>query len=82
MISTARRFPLFLVVVLANLFAASALQAQQAASPVPESKTIARCGQGWLETIDGYPVLHLKGTRPTKWGTSTGPCCAIIASKT
>ncbi len=25
------------------------------------SQTIARCGQGWLEKIDGYPVLHLKG---------------------
>ena len=27
-----------------------------------ESRTIARCGAGWLEDIDGYPVLHLKGT--------------------
>lgn len=27
-----------------------------------ESKTIARCGEGWLEEINGYPVLHLKGT--------------------
>ena len=26
------------------------------------AQTVARCGQGWLETIDGYPVLHLKGT--------------------
>ena len=26
------------------------------------AETIARCGQGWLEKIDGYPVLHLKGT--------------------
>ena len=25
-------------------------------------QTIARCGKGWLETIDGYPVLHLKGS--------------------
>ncbi len=25
-------------------------------------ETIARCGDGWLEQIDGYPVLHLKGT--------------------
>lgn len=26
------------------------------------AQTVARCGQGWLERIDGYPVLHLKGT--------------------
>lgn len=26
------------------------------------SRTIARCGEGWLEEIDGYPVLHLKGS--------------------
>lgn len=26
------------------------------------AQTVARCGQGWLEMIDGYPVLHLKGT--------------------
>lgn len=24
--------------------------------------TVARCGEGWLEEINGYPVLHLKGT--------------------
>ena len=34
-------------------------------------KTIARCGQGWLETIDGYPVLHLKGT-PYEMGYQHG----------
>lgn len=26
------------------------------------AETVARCGAGWLEIIDGYPVLHLKGT--------------------
>jgi isopenicillin-N N-acyltransferase-like protein len=26
------------------------------------AQTVARCGQGWLELVDGYPVLHLKGT--------------------
>lgn len=26
------------------------------------AQTVARCGQGWLEMVDGYPVLHLKGT--------------------
>lgn len=35
------------------------------------SKTIARCGEGWLETIDGYPVLHLKGT-PYEMGYQHG----------
>ncbi len=27
-----------------------------------QAETVARCGRGWLERIDGYPVLHLKGT--------------------
>lgn len=34
-------------------------------------KTVARCGQGWLETINGYPVLHLKGT-PFEMGFQHG----------
>jgi predicted choloylglycine hydrolase len=29
---------------------------------VSHAKTLAHCGQGWLEEIDGYFVLHLKGT--------------------
>lgn len=34
-----------------------------AAAPArAETKTIARCGQGFLEEVDGYRVLHLKGT--------------------
>ncbi|MFN9201364.1 MAG: C45 family autoproteolytic acyltransferase/hydrolase [Planctomycetaceae bacterium] len=37
----------------------------------PVSATVARCGQGWLETIDGYPVLHLKGT-PWELGYQQG----------
>ena len=28
---------------------------------------------GFLEEVDGYRVLHIKGT-PTRWATSTGPC--------
>ncbi len=27
-----------------------------------ETKTIARCGQGFLEEVDGYKVLHVKGS--------------------
>lgn len=27
-----------------------------------ESKTIARCGEGFLEVVEGYRVLHVKGT--------------------
>jgi isopenicillin-N N-acyltransferase-like protein len=34
-------------------------------------ETIARCGQGWLEKVDGYPVLHLKGT-PYEMGYQHG----------
>ena len=26
-----------------------------------ETKTIARCGAGFLEEVDGYRVLHIKG---------------------
>lgn len=37
----------------------------------PDSRTIARCGQGWLEVIDGYPVLHLQGT-PYEMGFQHG----------
>jgi hypothetical protein len=33
--------------------------------------TIARCGQGWLEMVDHYPVLHLKGT-PYEMGYQHG----------
>lgn len=35
------------------------------------AQTVARCGRGWLETIDGYPVLHLKGT-PYEMGYQQG----------
>jgi isopenicillin-N N-acyltransferase-like protein len=36
-----------------------------------ESKTIARCGQGFLEEVDGYRVLHIKGT-PYEMGYQQG----------
>jgi hypothetical protein len=43
-----------------------------AALSLPMSaQTIARCGQGWLELVDGYPVLHLKGT-PYEMGFQHG----------
>ncbi len=35
------------------------------------AETVARCGAGWLERIDGYPVLHLKGT-PYEMGFQHG----------
>ncbi|MBC7820578.1 MAG: peptidase C45 [Planctomycetaceae bacterium] len=35
------------------------------------AQTVARCGQGWLELVDGYPVLHLKGT-PREMGYQHG----------
>ncbi len=35
------------------------------------AQTVARCGSGWLELIDGYPVLHLKGT-PYEMGYQHG----------
>ncbi|MCU0873481.1 MAG: C45 family autoproteolytic acyltransferase/hydrolase [Pirellulaceae bacterium] len=36
-----------------------------------QAETVARCGAGWLERIDGYPVLHLKGT-PYEMGYQHG----------
>ncbi|MBX6312509.1 MAG: peptidase C45 [Isosphaeraceae bacterium] len=43
-----------------------------AASPARgESKTIARCGAGFLEEVDGYKVLHVKGT-PYEMGYQQG----------
>ena len=36
-----------------------------------EAKTISRCGEGWLETLSGYHVLHLKGT-PYEMGYQQG----------
>jgi isopenicillin-N N-acyltransferase like protein len=33
--------------------------------------TTARCGKGWLEEINGYPVLHIKGT-PYEMGYQHG----------
>ncbi len=38
---------------------------------VAHAQTIARCGKGWLEEINGYPVLHLKGT-PYEMGYQHG----------
>jgi hypothetical protein len=38
---------------------------------VASGETVARCGKGWLELIDGYPVLHLKGT-PYEMGYQHG----------
>ncbi len=43
-----------------------------ASSPVrAETRTIARCGAGFLEEVDGYRVLHLKGT-PYEMGFQQG----------
>ena len=41
--------------------AETAAEAAETASG-PTTVTVARCGDGWLETIDGYPVLHVQGT--------------------
>src|SRR5215213_8760651 len=36
-----------------------------------ESRTVARCGEGFLEEVDGYRVLHIKGT-PYEMGYQQG----------
>lgn len=53
----------------AALTLALTLSAWQA--PAGEPKTIARCGQGYLEEVDGYRVLHLKG-KPYEMGYQQG----------
>src|SRR5438270_596399 len=48
------------------------LLALSAASPLrAETKTLARCGEGFLEDVDGYRVLHVKGT-PYEMGYQQG----------
>ncbi len=49
------------------LFVALSLITAQSAS----AQTVARCGKGWLELIDGYQVLHLKGS-PREMGFQHG----------
>jgi hypothetical protein len=53
-------------IALALLVAFSTVAAARA-----ETKTLARCGQGFLEEVDGYRVLHLKGT-PYEMGYQHG----------
>ncbi len=36
-----------------------------------ETKTLARCGAGFLEEVDGYRVLHVKG-EPYEMGYQQG----------
>ena len=53
-------------------FAALALIVLLASAPArAETKTLARCGAGFLEQVDGYRVLHLKGT-PYEMGYQQG----------
>ena len=52
-------------------FASASAQAAEKIIAGDDAKTIARCGEGWLETINGYRVLHLKGT-PYEMGYQHG----------
>jgi len=53
------------------LVALTLLVLHASAASSADGRTIARCGKGWLEVIDGYPVLHLKGT-PYEMGYQHG----------
>jgi hypothetical protein len=44
------------------------------------AETVAHCGKGWLERVDGYPVLHLKGT-PYEMGFQHGTLLKDDAQK-
>ncbi len=59
------RFRRLAFLTLVTVFALAALPR------VGTAQTIARCGKGWLELVDGYPVLHLKGT-PYEMGYQHG----------
>jgi isopenicillin-N N-acyltransferase like protein len=54
-----------------GLTLAIAFSVATAPSAGAESKTIARCGTGFLEDVNGYRVLHLKGT-PYEMGYQHG----------
>jgi len=56
---TARRIAVLLLILLVS----NAIPAH--------AETIARCGKGWLESIDGYLVVHIKGT-PYEMGLQHG----------
>ncbi len=62
-----------LALVLCLVFAAGVSPAFGAGKIIPSGpgKTVARCGKGWLETINNYKVLHLRGT-PYEMGYQHG----------
>ncbi|MSR59169.1 MAG: peptidase C45 [Planctomycetaceae bacterium] len=47
---------------LAGWFCVAALFLGFAVVREASAQTVARCGEGWLELVDGYPVLHLAGS--------------------
>jgi isopenicillin-N N-acyltransferase-like protein len=54
-----------------SVFGLAALLLWSSAPTRADSKTIARCGAGFLEEVDGYKVLHVKGT-PYEMGYQQG----------
>lgn len=72
-----RNLPRLLVLLLTLLpVLPSSLHAQEfpsarLAPPTGENKTVARCGQGFLELVNGYKVLHVQGT-PYEMGFQQG----------
>lgn len=63
--------PRFIVAALLVLLFSESTFAEPTVIDGTESKTIATCGKGWLEEINGYRVLHLKGT-PYEMGFQHG----------
>ena len=51
--------------------AISGARADESVSSKPKREIVARCGNGYLELVDGYRVLHLKGT-PYEMGYQHG----------
>lgn len=78
------RFPLWTLALLLLVrvpfcLAEEVRPAASKASAAVATRTIARCGAGWLETIGDYPVLHLKGT-PYEMGYQHGALMKAAAT--
>ena len=68
------KFPvryLFIAMIVSRLVVGRSSYAGETSQNSGITNTVARCGQGWLETIDGYSVLHLKGS-PYEMGFQHG----------
>ncbi|MFM7412455.1 MAG: hypothetical protein ACKO6E_04525, partial [Planctomycetota bacterium] len=67
--ATCRAMAVMLLAVLAS--AAASPARERAVEPNADRTVVARCGEGFLETIGGHAVLHVAGT-PYEMGFQHG----------